>query len=222
MKKLTKTTIKLFIVYVILMLTIFSCRTAKKEWVKENFTEKSQINEIKESLTYSNELVKEEIRKSLVLEFNKTLDETKSKLIETLDENTITKIDIEAEFGKIKEAMVGNTKVTSNGAKISVETSTNKSLSKDYESYKKESQESINLLLDETIKLSTKIELLAKENNTLKSELSQIKETQSKTVNKKQFTLGFMLLIVIFLIYTFRDKLKGLVFPFWNRLNKWF
>lgn len=206
LKKLTIGTILSFIFYVAILLMFFSCRTVKKEWVKENFTEKSELQEIKESLNYSNELIKEDIRQTILAEFNKSLVEITSKLNETLEENTIAKIDIEAEFGKIKEATIGNTKVTSNGAKISVETNTSKYLSKDYESYKKETQETIEMLLSENVLLDKKIDKYSLENNSLKTELTQIKETQSRYVTKKQLGLGFVLLIVIGLIIYFLNK----------------
>lgn len=210
-KSITITSIISFVLYVALMLCVFSCRVAKKSWVEENFTEKSEIKEIKESLTYSNELIKEDVRQTILNEFNSKLDESTTKLNETLNENTITKIDIEAEFGKIKEAMVGNTKITSNGAKISVETTTSKYLQKDFESYKKDTKETIEMLLNENVLLEKNIEIVAKENNTLKSELKQIKETQSRYVTKKQLGLGFVLLIVIGLIlYIINKKFRFL------------
>lgn len=201
------------VISLIILFNLFSCRSVKKEWVKENFTEKSELQEIKENLTYSNELVKEDIRKSILSEFNKSLIEINSKLNETLEENTIAKIDIEAEFGKIKEATIGNTKVTSNGAKISVETITSKYLQKDYESYKQENKETIEMLLNETLLLESNLEIVAKENNSLKTELKQIKDTQSKNVTIKQFSLGILLLILGFVIYKFWDKIKALL-PF--------
>lgn len=206
LKKITVTTIISFAVYVSLMLVLFSCRTVKKEWVKENFTEKSELQEIKESLNYSNELIKEDIRQTILAEFKNNLIEITSKLNETLEENTIAKIDIEAEFGKIKEATIGNTKVTSNGAKISVETNTSKYLSKDFESYKKDTKETIEMLLSENVLLDKKIDKYSVENNNLKNQLSQIKETQSRYVTKKQLGLGFVLLIVICLIIYFINK----------------
>lgn len=206
LKKITVTTIISFTVYVSLMLVLFSCRTVKKEWVKENFTEKSELQEIKESLNYSNELIKEDIRQTILAEFKNNLIEITSKLNETLEENTIAKIDIEAEFGKIKEATIGSTKVTSNGAKISVETNTSKYLQKDYESYKKETQETIEMLLSENVLLEKKIDKYSAENNNLKTELTKIKETQSRYVTKKQLGLGFVLLIVIGLIIYFINK----------------
>ena len=199
--KTNLTSIKItLVISLIILFSLFSCRSVKKEWIKENFTEKSEIQEIKESLTSSNELIKEDVLKSLLFDFNKNLSESVSKQSESESETTKATIDIEAEFGKIKEAMVGNTKISSNGAKISVETTSNKSFAKDYESYKKETQETIEMLLNENVLLEKKTDKYSIENNSLKTELKQIKETQSKLVTKKQLGLGFVLLIVIGLV----------------------
>ena len=41
--KITIGTMLSFILYVAILLMLFSCRTAKKTWVEENFTSKQEI-----------------------------------------------------------------------------------------------------------------------------------------------------------------------------------
>ncbi|MCB0447248.1 MAG: hypothetical protein KDD03_07010, partial [Gelidibacter sp.] len=165
LKKITVTTIISFAIYVSLMLMLFSCRTAKKEWVKENFTEKSELQEIKDNLTYSNEEVKAEIRNSLISEFSEKLKQQAEKTTNNESETTTVKGSITAEEGKEKSATVGNTTIKSNGANVTFETTSTKALSKEIESKYNE----LNQKLNQELKYN---EYLYTEINSLKSEIA--------------------------------------------------
>ena len=206
LKKITVTTIISFAVYVSLMLVLFSCRTAKKEWVKENFTEKSELQEIRDNLTYSNEEVKAEIRNSLISEFSEKLKQQAEKTTNNESETTTVKGSIIAEEGKEKSATVGNTTIKSNGANVTFETTSTKALSKEFETKYNE----LNQKLEQELKYN---KYMYTEINSLKSEIAKItsnqkteKTNKTRTVSKKQIGLGIVILIVIGLILYFFNK----------------
>ena len=212
LKKLTIGTILSFILYVAILLMFFSCRTAKKTWVEENFTSKQEIQSIQDNLTYSNEEVKSEIKNSLILDFTEKLKLATEKTTNNETETTTTQIDIIAENGVEKKATAGNTTVTSIGANVSVQTTSSKSLSKEFESkYQELSQK-----LDKEQKYN---EYLYSEINSLKSEIANLRSTyqsekqaKSKETKKTGFTFWAVLiggLIVVFGVagYVFRSRI---------------
>lgn len=194
------------IAFIILMLIVFSCRTAKKSWVEENFTSQEDFNKVQETTENYINSENKKLSQSFTAKYSEFLEKFSNKETTIENENTSIKIDIEAEEGKEKSATVGNTKVTSNGAKISVETLYNKAFSKDFENYKNESKKTDEQLFEENLLLENRIEKFYKENITLREEIKQIKESQSRTVTKKQLGLGIVILVVIYFLQKFLYK----------------
>lgn len=191
---------KKLLIISLLFISLFNCRTVKKEWVKETFAEKSELNYLGQNLSKMQETLKTNIKE--------TLNVTYSEILQKINETQTTKetetitgtIDITAEDGKEKSGSIGNTKVTSNGANITVQTATNKSFTKEFEALKQITETRldsiINALKDVTI-----------ENNSLKSEIAKITSNQKsetnttkKETNKRGWTFGAILLLIILLV----------------------
>lgn len=210
--KITIGTILSFILYVAILLMFFSCRTAKKTWVEENFTSKHEIQSIQDNLTYSNEEVKSEIKNSLILDFTEKLKLATEKTTNNETETTTTKIDIIAENGVEKKATAGNTTVTSNGANVSVQTTSSKALSKEFESKYNELSQKLDREQKYNEYLYTEINSLKSEIANLKSTYQSEKQAKTKETTKRGFTFWAVLiggLIVVLGVagYVFRSRI---------------
>ena len=206
---------KKFIILFLCLLTFNSCRVVKKEWVKENFTEKSttqKINVIQDSI-FSSEISKLETSVSK-LETSVSNTETTSTSSSENESTTISG-SIIAEDGKEKSVTVGGTTIKSNGANVTFETTSTKAINKAFERQFEE--------------LSTKLQEERKTNETLKTEMSSLKSefanfvstyesektTQSKTVKKSGLGFGFwltliLIAIVISIVWYFRKSIPFL------------
>ena len=120
---------KLLIIIILIILT--GCRTVKKDWVKQNFTSKTEtvksLNSldsiIQKTRLTTNEKLKSEFNSKLKLVSNKT---TSSETSITTVKGTIT-----ADLNEEKSVTIGDTKITSKGANITFETNNNKSVYKE-------------------------------------------------------------------------------------------
>jgi len=213
----------LFIIAVWILLFATSCRSVKKQWVKENFTEKVELQEAKEtqSQTLKNEVEKIENK---ITNLKKSLSETQTTK-ETSEENENTTIEgtLTAEDGKEKSIQIGNTTIKSNGANVTFKTNSSKSTSKEFTSQIERLESQIISIESNYRNLQSDVNTLTKENTDLKRQIEQVKTTKQKDVNKSGFSFGFYLWLVIILalvavVWYFRvtigSKLKAFV--------KWF
>jgi len=213
----------LFIIAVWILLFATSCRSVKKQWVKENFTEKVELQEAKEtqSQTLKNEVEKIENK---ITNLKKSLSETQTTK-ETSEENENTTIEgtLTAEDGKEKSVQIGNTTIKSNGANVTFKTNSSKSTSKEFTSQIERLESQIISIESNYRNLQSDVNTLTKENTDLKRQIEQVKTTKQKDVNKSGFSFGFYLWLVIILalvavVWYFRvtigSKLKAFV--------KWF
>lgn len=216
LKKITVTTIISFVLYVFIMLSLFSCRTAKKEWVKENFTSKEQLVSIQEDLTYSNEEVKNDIKTSVLSDLREVINAFSQKINSNETENSTVKGTITAEDGKEKSATIGNTTIKSNGANITFETSSTKTLNKEIETKFKEVTKQLKEERAFNQTLVSKLNTLELKQLEQQKQIEQLKESKSKTTTKKGFTFGtiiivaivLVLLVLLVLLWYFRSKIK--------------
>jgi len=198
---------------ILLFITLSSCRTAKKDWVNENFTSKTETQAIKEAVSLSSETLKSAISETVNAKYNEILQNQSSISTETESENTTIEVDITAEAGKEKSATIGNTTVTSNGANVKVVTSTSKESSKEFqEKFEQQTQQ-----LTESL---TRIETLEKRDSIREAtqvkmlqEIEQLKKTQSKRVNNIGLTFGTVIwivaiLIVLYFLWRIKKKLS--------------
>lgn len=189
----------------ILLLTVFflffSCKSVKKQWVKEHFTEKAtttKINTAQDSV-FKSEISKLETYVSQIetsVSKNETTSETTSK-----NETTSVSGSITAEDGKTKSVTIGGTIIKSNGANVTFETNSSKVFTKQFESQINELTKQ--LLKEQEINKSTQTEVnsLKSELSQIKTELNQIKIAKSKDTKKTGLSFGswFFLIVVIIL-----------------------
>lgn len=204
------------ILIVSVLLIFCSCRTAKKEWVKENYSSKEELVTLgnKISTVTSNQI--SSMQKTLLNEINEKRFFLNENFDKKENENTTVTGTIKAEEGIEKTAQVGNTLIKSNGSEIQFKIQIEKELSetiKSYEesleSYKSESEKQISILQSS----------LAEERNArieLQREFESYKESKSREVTKKGFTLsatvifigiGLFLLIIVAVYYYVKNKI---------------
>lgn len=208
------------ILIILVFISTASCRTAKKEWVKENFASHLELEGVKNTL--SEELKKQEasLTENIQSKYKEVLDQKSSEEISNESEDSTISGTIIAEDGKEKSVSYGGTTISSNGATIKFTSKITKALSKEYSSKFQE----LNNQLDQERKT---VETLSSEINTIKKELEHIKSTQdidrkskSRDVKSNGFQLVAwvwlgLLIIVIVLLNIFKNQI-----PFINNILK--
>jgi hypothetical protein len=202
-------------IVVIVLLLCTSCRVAKKDWVKENFTEiattqkiravqndsvDKRINQLSKTVTSQLESFKENASRT------KSLNETQSTNVEG---------SIIAEDGKEKSVTVGTTTIKSNGANVTFSTNTSKSLNSEY----KETFEALSRQLkteqDYRELIQNEVNSLKTQSSAIKKQLQQLTDARSKSVVKRGFSFGawlwFLIIALIVVAYfILRKKLPFL------------
>ncbi|MGB0896870.1 MAG: hypothetical protein ACPGRW_06080 [Flavobacteriaceae bacterium] len=178
--------------YILILLVLSSCRTAKKEWVKENFSEKATVKKYftAQDSTFKSEL--NEINETLTATFNERFNSTTT----TKNESTTVSGTITAEDGKEKTATIGNTTITSNGANISFTTSSSKTMESKYVKLVQELQSEKQF----SQKIQSELISLKSEFANFVSTYESEKTTKSKTVKKTGVQFGVWIIIAIVLI----------------------
>lgn len=193
---------KKYIIILLMFLLAFlcSCRVAKKEWVKENFTEKATTQGIRvvQDSTFKSEISKIE---TSIHKVETSIHKIETfKTTENQTENTTVSGSITAEEGKEKSVTIGGTTIKSLGASVTFETTSSKAISKEF-------QESFQQISKELQEKSVKLQEVQIELNSLKSEFSNFvstyqseKNTKTKEVKNTGFPFGVWILIAIVLI----------------------
>ncbi len=194
-------------------ITFTGCRSVDKDWLKENYVSKAEATLIKTEALNETQRLNAATESNLNAKYEQFVQEVKQS--ENSNENETTKISgtIEAEEGKEKTAEIGDTKIKSNGATISFETTSTKEISKAFESRYQQLEQK---LLEE----SKKTEQLQSQLNSLKSEIANLrsnqeteKTTKSKEKNSKGLTFGAVITILIILV------IVGLVWYYWSKIK---
>lgn len=212
---------KKYIILLLVFISFFSCRTVKKEWVKENFTEKATTNEIRvvQDSTFKSEILKLETSISKI-EISVSKNETIS---ETTTENETTNVSgsITAEDGKEKSVTIGGTTIKSNGANVTFETSSSKAFTKQFESQLQELETKFEQTSKELSDTKMTLSVLKSEFANFVSTYESEKTAKSKEVEKSGFGFGVWLIIIIAIILllaflyfksktSFLDEITGL------------
>lgn len=203
---------KKHLILLVVFISFFSCRTVKKEWVKETFAEKSELTQFAQETQKTQETLKIELNEKVSqIETLVSKNET-SSTSEVTNENTSVSGTIEAEEGKEKSVTIGDTTIKSNGANISFSTSSSTSVTKQFESKLQEITQQLEYERSLTQSLQSEV-------NTLKSEFANFRSAyesettiKSKEVTKRNLTLGTWIIIAIIVI------VLGLVYRFRKRI----
>lgn len=177
-----------------------SCRVAKKDWVKENYSERSEIEQL---IQASEQTTKTEISKleTSVSKIETSISNSEtSSTSETESQTTTVTGTITAEEGKEKSVTIGGTTIKSHGANVTFETTSSKAISKEF-------QESFQQISKELQEKSVKLQEVQTELISLKSEFASFvstyqseKNAKTKEVKKTGFQFGVWILIAVVLI----------------------
>ncbi len=205
---------KITLIFLVL-LSLFSCRSVKKEWVKENFTEKAEISQLKENYSNLKNTLKTEINEALILEINEKLKQEKVSESSSENESTTVSGSITAEDGKEKSVTIGGTTIKSNGANVTFETSSTKEFTRKYESKLEELQMQLEKKTITIKELHSEINSLKSEFSIFRSNYESEKTAKSKEVKSSGLSFGFWLTIiivtiVIIIIWYFRKSIPFL------------
>jgi len=188
----------IYIIFVLFLLT--SCRIVKKDWLKENYVAKNDLEKTVNNLeeTHERDFSKIASEYQVIKTDLSNIETTKTNESET--ETITVSGTIKAEEGKEKTAIIGNTKITSNGADISFKVENSKaftqafeSIKNQFETYKSETSEVISSLQKDLTQKSQIIETLTQDIKTLKTE-------KSRTVTKKQLGFGVIILLILIVV----------------------
>ena len=189
---------KKLLILSLLFISFTSCRVAKKEWVKENFTEKSTV---KESLTVQSDSINKRLEQ-LSESFNsklKSISESKSSSSsESESESTNVTGTITAEDGKEKSVTINGTTIKSNGANISFETNSNKAISKEFKENFDQLTAELQTESSKRFQLEVEVRSLYSRLSELESNKEASKTTKSKEVTKRGFSFGVWLFFLLF------------------------
>lgn len=192
----------------LILITLTGCRTVKKDWVKDNYVEKSEIQRLENSIEKLKQTTTQTINERIDSKYTAILNEMREAV--KVDENETTTVSgtIEAEEGKEKSATIGNTTIKSNGSSIKFETTLNKAFNKELETINSKIEQTIeqyrNSLKTLENDFTTYKESTDKELAYLKSELDK----KNKQTDKKGFSFTFVVILgIAVLIYIFRKRI---------------
>jgi len=186
---------------------------AKKNWVKENFTEKATV---KKSLTLqSNALINriENLQETLTAKYDELSKESSKETRTEENESTTVTGNITAEEGKEKSVTIGATTIKSDGANVSFQTNFSKSVSKEFLEKMSALSNEINTQSNKIIELNKLVEAQSRRLSELESNKEIKKNTSSKDVTKRGFSFGAWLIgLLIFsgliLFFFLKSKIK--------------
>jgi len=201
------------IILILVVLLFSSCRVAKKNWVKENFTEKATV---KKSLTLqSNALINriENLQETLTAKYDELSKESSKETRTEENESTTVTGNITAEEGKEKSVTIGATTIKSDGANVSFQTNFSKSVSKEFLEKMSALSNEINTQSNKIIELNKLVEAQSRRLSELESNKEIKKNTSSKDVTKRGFSFGAWLIgLLIFsgliLFFFLKSKIK--------------
>ena len=180
---------KKILIISILFISFFSCRTAKKEWVKENFT-------LKKTFVITEQ--EKRIKESVLSELNETINSISEQNTTTETNSTTISGSVEAEQGKEKTVDANGLKITTNGFNVSFESKSTKELSKEFESKFQELSQQINYQREVNETLRDSISSINNKLSKHDEEIETIKNSKSKEVTSRSFSFGFVM--VLFLV----------------------
>lgn len=195
MKKLTKITMILFVIYIALGLT--SCVSKKKLKESQELQTTYLLDQTEVKWVNSVQNIENKFSESTLKIVNEYLKSYIENTSTNENESTDVTVNIKAEDGKEKSATVGNTTVTSNGADISVKTSSTKAINKQIETLNSEWSQKYDIL-EKSIKTAEMKSEQRDYANLKRIELLESKlDKQSKETDKTSPTFWVVLGLVI-------------------------
>lgn len=181
---------------ILAILTLSGCRTAKKEWVKENYQSKIEAVAMANELSNFTKTELTKINQSLILDFEEKLKQATQKTTQEESQSTTVSGTLTAEDGKEKSVTFGNTTIKSNGANVSFKTESRNSINKEYESNLKELHRQLDEERQFNQALNNEIISLKNQFANFASNQKTEKTTQTKEVNKKGWQTWVIVLAV--------------------------
>lgn len=213
MKTTLKNSIISFILYVLLMITIFSCKTVNKVKTHEDFASKNDLSQLDQK--WSNYLqtftkdVKETTESAVNAYFiaekeSNSTNENESSVIS----GTITPGE------KEKSVSIGGTTIKSDGVNVTFEIKSTKAKLQESLTQISELNQTIEKERNARISLENDFKEYKKQQSKVIDELKQEKSTQTKTVSKKGFTFWAIVICALvcvgYLVYRFRGRIPFL------------
>lgn len=185
---------------------MFGCGTVKKNWLKENYVEKSELQQTEQRLVESTDEKIETATDSLSTSFKETYSTKSESTTTTENESTTVSGTIEAEDGKEKSVTIGDTTIKSNGATVSFETTSSKSALREMESRYSELESQFKSQQKQTSELQQNYNLLDTKFTELKSQFESEKNLKSKETKRSRWWFILIPVLAIgFIVY----KLKS-------------
>lgn len=192
----------------LLLITLTGCRTVKKDWVKANYVEKSEINQFKQSVEGFKQTINSSIDERIDSKYTTILNEMREAV--KVDENETTTIigSIEAEEGKEKSATIGNTTIKSNGSNITFESTLNKAFNKELETINSKMEQTIEQYRNSLKTFENDFTAYKTETDKKIAELKSQLDQKNKETNKNGFAFTFIIILgIAILIYIFRKRI---------------
>lgn len=200
------------ILIVLLFASLLSCRTAKKEWVKENFASNSELLRVKDSFSEEISNQEDSLIETMNSKYNEILEQKSSHESDSETEDSTITGTIIAEEGKEKSVSYGGTTINSNGATIQFTTKISKAISKEYSSKFQELNSQLDQERQSIRVLETELTFLKKELETLQTQQINNREAKTRDVKSNGFQVGtwiwlLVVVVVIVLINIFKNQI---------------
>lgn len=187
-----------------------SCVSKKKLKESQDLQSTYILDQTEKKWTNSVQNIKSELSESILSKFNETIKSFKESSSTNENETTDVTVNITAEDGKEKSATVGNTTVTSNGADISVKTSSTKAINNQIETLNSEWSQKYDILETSIINVTNELNEFKTAQLKVNEELKAEKNTQSKETDKKGLSFWAVIiaivLAVLFVAYNIYSK----------------
>lgn len=179
------------------LLSFTSCVTKKKLKESQELATTHILDMTDIRLANFKNTLKGEISEVVSQEVTSKLKEQKESSSTNENETTDVTVNITAEYGKEKSATVGNTTVTSNGADISVKTSSTKAINKQIETLNSEWLQRYNLVESTLISVVNEFNEFKESQLKINEDLKAEKKTQSKETDKKGLSFWMVIIAIV-------------------------
>lgn len=220
LKNITVTSIISFILYILLMITMFSCKTVNKVKTHEYFASKNDLSQLDQKWSTHLQNFKTDVKESSLATVKDYL--TVQKESNSTNENESSVISGTITPGeKEKSVSIGGTTIKSDGVNVKFEIKNTKAKLQESLTQISELNQTIEKERNARISLENDFNEYKKHQSKVIDELKQEKSTQTKTVSKKGFTFWAIVIcaiaIVLFLLYKFGGRI-----PIVAKFKKWF
>lgn len=198
------------VILLILSLSLFSCRTVKKQFEELKAETDYKTDSIAKELSIFKKTAKQEVFRDVFTEVGKTLKSQNEKINESNSKITTIRGEIKAEEGKIKQAEANGLKIRSNGANITFESVINNKESKEIQANITNVQERVKAQEIIISSLQSQIEKYDQKIAKINTEIQTLRDMKSKSVTKKNIPFfAWVVLGVLLILGIFYKRIKG-------------